>query len=290
MKSRVLTLICAISICFIPDGSAVGVKEQKFGNYMDRLAVSSYVFVLNPAVNRRIDEIGQKLAKSSGIDDIDFTFRIISSPAINAYSLAGGFVYVSTGILDILENEDEIAAVLGHEIAHTTESHQVRQMHSKAVKGAVGTVGSLVLSQALATAASSMVPAPQTRVHGSRIQYPSMTEMIIYDINRQHAANLGGKLGSDIGVGITISMIEGYGKRHELEADSLAVEYLYRAGYDPEAMSRLFQKIGSLKKTLSAKQKSGISHLFRDGDKLTLQKRLKSVTRKAQKIKKTASK
>lgn len=74
-----------------------------------------------------VEQIGKKLAAISHRPDLEYHFTIIDSPDINAFALPGGYVYVNRGLLDYLQTEAQLAAVLGHEIGHITARHAVRQ-------------------------------------------------------------------------------------------------------------------------------------------------------------------
>ncbi len=74
-----------------------------------------------------VNEIGQKLAAVSHRPDIEYTFTVVDSPDINAFALPGGFIYINRGLMLYLNSEDQLAAVLGHEIGHVTARHSVRQ-------------------------------------------------------------------------------------------------------------------------------------------------------------------
>ena len=78
-------------------------------------------------VNQYVTAIGQKMAEVSDWPELDYVFTIIDSPDINAFALPGGFIYINRGLLTYLNNEAQLAAVLGHEIAHVTARHYVRQ-------------------------------------------------------------------------------------------------------------------------------------------------------------------
>ena len=75
------------------------------------------------ALQRYVSEIGQDIARKSHRPNLPWTFTIVDSPAINAFALPGGFVYVTRGILAYLDDESELAGVLGHEIGHVTARH-----------------------------------------------------------------------------------------------------------------------------------------------------------------------
>jgi predicted Zn-dependent protease len=77
-----------------------------------------------------VNRVGQALAKNSHRPGLPWTFAVIDSPAVNAFALPGGFVYLTRGILPFLRDEAELANVLGHEIAHVTARHGA-QAYSK---------------------------------------------------------------------------------------------------------------------------------------------------------------
>lgn len=79
-----------------------------------------------------INRIGQRLAKASDRPDIEYTFTVIDDQNINAFALPGGYIYINRGLMVYLDNEEELAAVLSHEIGHVTARHAVRQKSAAA--------------------------------------------------------------------------------------------------------------------------------------------------------------
>jgi predicted Zn-dependent protease len=77
----------------------------------------------DPGLQRYVDQIGQQLARNSHRPNLPWSFTIVDSPAINAFALPGGYVYVTRGVLAYLDDESELAGVLGHEIGHVTARH-----------------------------------------------------------------------------------------------------------------------------------------------------------------------
>jgi predicted Zn-dependent protease len=75
------------------------------------------------ALQRYVSEIGQELARNSHRPNLPWTFTIVDSPAINAFALPGGYIYLTRGVLAYLDDESELAGVLGHEIGHVTARH-----------------------------------------------------------------------------------------------------------------------------------------------------------------------
>ncbi|ACB50146.1 unknown [Crocosphaera subtropica ATCC 51142] len=110
-------------------------QEVKYGQQINRELISSGQFRLsrNRALIERVDRIGQRLARNSSRPNLPFTFQVIQDDSINAFATMGGFVYVNTGLIAAAENEAELASVVGHEIAHITERHSIKQMRNVAI-------------------------------------------------------------------------------------------------------------------------------------------------------------
>ena len=77
----------------------------------------------DPQLQRYIDQIGQQLARNSHRPNLPWSFTIIDSPAINAFALPGGYIYLTRGLLAYLDDESELAGVIGHVIGHVTARH-----------------------------------------------------------------------------------------------------------------------------------------------------------------------
>ena len=95
----------------------------------------------DPELTKYVSDIGLKLAKLSERPNLPWQFTVVDQAAINAFALPGGFIYVTRGILPFLDNEAELAGVLGHEIGHVTARHSVRQ-YSRTI-GGVAAIGAL---------------------------------------------------------------------------------------------------------------------------------------------------
>jgi predicted Zn-dependent protease len=91
----------------------------------------------DPELQRYVSDIGQRMAKISERPTLPWTFQVVDVPAINAFAVPGGFIYVTRGILPFLDNEAELAGVLGHEIGHVTARHSAQQ-YTRQVTGGVG--------------------------------------------------------------------------------------------------------------------------------------------------------
>ena len=99
----------------------------------------------DPELQRYVSDIGQRLARASHRPNLPWTFTVVDSPAVNAFALPGGFIYVTRGLLPFLRDEAELAAVVGHEVGHVDARHTA-QAYSKqvALGGTLGVLGVLV--------------------------------------------------------------------------------------------------------------------------------------------------
>ncbi|MBI4887356.1 MAG: M48 family metalloprotease [Acidobacteria bacterium] len=93
----------------------------------------------DPELQRYVSEIGWRMAKMSERPQLPWRFTVVDVPAVNAFAVPGGAVYVTRGILPFLDTEAELAGVIGHEIGHVTARHSAQQ-YTRQVSGQVGLV------------------------------------------------------------------------------------------------------------------------------------------------------
>ncbi|MBI4707973.1 MAG: M48 family metalloprotease [Candidatus Omnitrophica bacterium] len=227
-------------------------EEMKFGFYADRVVVATQTILFNDALTKRVTKIGNKVAKATDKPDMKYTFRIISDPTINAYSASGGFVYINTGLLDVLESEDELATILAHEIHHTNASHQINFIYAAHRRKVAGQVTGVLTSTVLGAVAG--VAGEIYKAQNPYNPYASQMADQVY----KSAVEVGLKLGDEM----TVSMIKGYGKKQELEADAYAVKYTQKAGYDPNALIGVFKKLVSIRNRLGINERNYVSSLI----------------------------
>jgi len=98
-------------------------------------------------LQRYVDRVGQQLARASHRPNLTWSFAVVDEPAVNAFALPGGFIYVTRGILPFLQTEAELAAVLGHEVGHVDARHSASAYSKQtATAGALG-IGSILLPE-----------------------------------------------------------------------------------------------------------------------------------------------
>ncbi len=162
------------------------------------LISSDYGRLRNEVIQRYVDEVGMRLAGVSDRPDRPYRFEVVNAVNINAYSLPGGTVVVTRGILAEISNEAELAALLGHEIGHVAARHAAERM-------AQGSMVNLLLTGVDLLLGSSGSGTARRLLH-----------------------DFGG-----LGAGAVLAH---YSREDEREADALGMEYMVRAGYNPEGM------------------------------------------------------
>lgn len=124
-------------------------QEVALGQQSDPQVLAQFGLVENPALQRFIQDKGQKMAAVSHRPEIKYEFKVVDSPVINAFAVPGGYVYFTRGIMAHFNNEAQFAGVLGHEIGHITARHSAQQQ-TKATFGQLLLIGGMIASPQLA--------------------------------------------------------------------------------------------------------------------------------------------
>ncbi len=122
-------------------------QEIEMGRQYDQQVVASIGLYPDSAWQRYIQQLGSQLAAEGERPQLPWTFRVVDDPAVNAFALPGGFIYVTRGLLAHMGSEAELASVVGHEIGHVTARHTVSQMSSQQLAGLGLAIGSIVSSE-----------------------------------------------------------------------------------------------------------------------------------------------
>ena len=107
--------------------------RQEMGSYDDR------------ALQEYVTTVGMKLAQASERPGLPWHFTVADVPAVNAFALPGGYIYITRGILAFLDDESQLAGVLGHEIGHVTARHAASQ-YSKSTLSQIGLLGAAIFA------------------------------------------------------------------------------------------------------------------------------------------------
>lgn len=190
---------------FISERSEIAIGQE---NYAPMRQSEGGDFDVMPELTAYVDEVGQKLAAVSD-RKLPYEFVVLNNSVPNAWALPGGKIAVNRGLLTTLENESELAAVLGHEIVHAAARHGAKAQE----RGTLMQVG-MVAAQ---------------------------IGMAVSDTNPQ----LGQLVLQGAGLGAQLTMTK-YGRDAELESDLHGMRYMQAAGYDPAAAVSLQQKFVEL--------------------------------------------
>ncbi|MGB2783382.1 MAG: M48 family metalloprotease [Atribacterota bacterium] len=102
-------------------------KEQKLGKKLSENIEKKYGVIEDLNQNLLITEIGNKLVEISEMREMEFHFRILKEDGPNAFSIPGGYIYVTYDLFDNVQSDDELAGILAHEIAHVIHNHALKQ-------------------------------------------------------------------------------------------------------------------------------------------------------------------
>ncbi len=124
-------------------------QELQIGKESSKEIQKEYGYYEDPALNGYVRQVGGKLVAVCQRRDIPYHFQVVDSPVINAFALPGGYIYVTRGILARMNSEDELAAVLGHELTHVAARHGASEL-SKAAVAQAGLVAVAIFNPELA--------------------------------------------------------------------------------------------------------------------------------------------
>jgi predicted Zn-dependent protease len=120
-------------------------REKAMGLAYDPQVIQEFGLYDNKEMQDFISSYGKKMAAISHRPKLDYQFRILDSPVVNAFAVPGGYVYFTRGIMAHFNNEAEFAGVLGHEIGHVTARHSAQQQ-SQQILAQVGFIAAMIAS------------------------------------------------------------------------------------------------------------------------------------------------
>jgi len=170
-------------------------SEVNMGKNVHSEIIQKYKLSDDETKIERLRKIGRRLAKVSDRQDYEYNLYLLKEDTINAFTTPGGNIYCFTGLYDKLETDDEIAAVLGHEMGHCAAKHAVKRIQA--------TLGYNIISALI------------------------YTHLKIEEKKKKHIAYAANSI-------VNLIML-GYSREDEYMADRLGIKYMYLAGYDPEA-------------------------------------------------------
>lgn len=117
-----------------------------------------------------VNRVGQSVAEAAAVPERTWEFTVVEDASVNAFALPGGFIFVTRGLLSRLGSEAELAAVLGHEIAHVTARHALRRLHR----------------QQLPTAQLGIDAAVSSLVHRLAPRHPAALDLLLLQYSREN--------------------------------------------------------------------------------------------------------
>lgn len=103
-------------------------QEEQIGAQYSQQVNQQLPLIRDTYTNQYINQLGRRLAQIADPRGIPYTFYVVNSDVVNAFSIPGGYVYVNRGLIERADNEAQLAGVLGHEIGHVVERHSITQM------------------------------------------------------------------------------------------------------------------------------------------------------------------
>ncbi|MBD3369607.1 M48 family metalloprotease [Candidatus Fermentibacteria bacterium] len=186
-------------------------EEYFIGRAVAANILYRYDSVQNDSLQQYLNMVGTAVACFSPRPTTygGYHFLLLDSEEINAMACPGGLIFVTRGLFDLAESEDELAGILAHEVAHVALEHGLRSVEKAKMVGALSLMG---------TEAAERWGSDQVR-----------------EISEQYG---------DVVEDITSNLVtKGYSRESEKQADSLAVNILDKSGYDPNALERVLERM-----------------------------------------------
>lgn len=185
-------------------------EELALGEKSYKQTLSESKVVVGTKDANRVRNIGSKIAKVANRSDFNWEFNLVQNDEMNAFCLPGGKVVVYTGILKAAHNDDQLATVISHEIAHALARHGAERMSASMVQQGLQVVGNIAIG----------ATAPQY----------------------QNLFNQTYGIGSQVGVMLP------YGRMQETEADEIGIHLMHKAGYNVNEALNFWQNMNEGKK------------------------------------------
>lgn len=187
-------------------------QQTQYGALLLAELRNQHQVIEDPQLGDWLQDIGDTLQSHSNQPNQKFTLFLLNQPEINAFATLGGYIAVNSGLLLFAQNEDQLAAVLSHEMAHVTQHHLLRSVE-RAQRDQIP-----ILLGALAVIAAAQ------QSHGASGSNASMASI-------------------SAALGMIAQRSINFTRENESEADRLGIRTLARSGYDPTAMATFFERL-----------------------------------------------
>ncbi len=162
----------------------------------------------NSAYNRRLQSTGDRIVAASNLPNQDWEYTVFESDQINAFVMPGGKVGFYSGILDIMDNDDQVATVMGHEVGHVAGRHAAERYSQQ-------------------IAANAALTATNIALQSQDVRFSQ-------------------EIAAILGAGVSFGILLPYSRQHEYEADRLGVQYMANANYNPREALNFWQTMAGM--------------------------------------------
>ena len=200
-------------VLLVSDSELISASLTQYNDYMKTATLST-----DRAKTANVEQIGRRIAtateaylKQNGLEkeiaNFQWEFKLIKDPQVNAFCMPGGKIVVFEGLLPLTATDDELAVVIGHEVAHEVAKHGNERISQQLL----AQFGASIVNEALSTKSAAI----------------------------QTAGNMVFGLGAQVGVMLP------YSRQHEYEADYIGMIFMTLAGYNPESALSFWKKMSS---------------------------------------------
>jgi predicted Zn-dependent protease len=216
-KARKLALagVAAVVLAAVPAnaqraGTAITQAEAQQGAQYHQQFLQEFGGAMTGSQAAYVEQVGKNIAVQSGLANSQSAFNVtlLNSSVDNAFAVPGGYVYVTRQLVSLMNNEAELAGVLGHEVGHVAARHSRSRQQRAQRNSILGAIGSILSGVVLGNSGL-------------------------------------GQLGQQIFSAAPQALTAKFSRRQETEADTLGIRYLKGAGYDPRAMATVLQSLAA---------------------------------------------
>ena len=179
----------------------------------------------DPRYLGRLKTVGGRIARGARRDKQSWDYAVFDSDTKNAFVLPGNRVGFYKGMMDFTDNDDQVAAIMGHEVGHVTAKHAAERVSTN-------------LAGQLAVTGGTILAGSQIRKSCKQAQTRQGQAGCFQRANRQTQL-----LNQALGIGFMVGVSLPFSRKHESQSDLLGARYMQRAGYDPYQSVKLWEKM-----------------------------------------------
>ena len=209
---RLAALLAGAALSIVPLSAQtarnIGASDKATGAKANPELIAEFGGVVSGPQAAYVSSVGKTIAIQSGLSNAreDFTVTLLNSPVNNAFAIPGGYVYTTRQLVALMNNEAELAGVLGHEVGHVAARHSKQRQKAATRNSILGVLGQ-VLGSAVGGGFGNII------AQGSQFGAQALTAS--------------------------------FSRSQETQADNLGIQYLKSAGYDPRALSSVLASLAN---------------------------------------------